>query len=118
MAVLNRKEAAPAKVGPSLDLDRYVGRYVDPWYDPIAITRDGEGLRINFLQTPRMTGTLKHWQYDTFLTVFDDPAIEAAYVTFALDEDGAIERVTMKAVSPLADFSWDYQDLNFKPVIP
>ena len=29
---------------------------------------------------------------------------------------GGIERVTMKAVSPLADFSYDYQDLMFVPV--
>jgi hypothetical protein len=26
---------------------------------------------------------------------------------------GKVERVTMKAVSPLADFSYDYQDLLF-----
>jgi hypothetical protein len=24
--------------------------------------------------------------------------------------------MTMKAVSPVADFSWDYQDLRFVPV--
>jgi len=27
-----------------------------------------------------------------------------------------VERVTMKPVSPLADFSYDYQDLLFVPV--
>jgi hypothetical protein len=37
-------------------------------------------------------------------------------VTFGLDADGKVERVTMKAVSPLADFSYDYQDLLFMPV--
>jgi hypothetical protein len=26
-----------------------------------------------------------------------------------------VDRVTMKAVSPLADFSYDYQDLLFTP---
>jgi hypothetical protein len=29
---------------------------------------------------------------------------------------GAISRMTLKAVSPLADFSFDYPDLLFKPV--
>lgn len=61
-------------------------------------------------------GTLEHWQYDTFITRFDDKAIEPAYVTFSLDADGRIDRVTMKAVSPRADFSYDYQDLLFRPV--
>ena len=28
---------------------------------------------------------------------------------------GKIERITMKAVSPLADFSYDYHDLEFRP---
>lgn len=37
-------------------------------------------------------------------------------MTFGLDADGKVERVTMKAVSPLADFSFDYQDLLFAPV--
>jgi len=29
-------------------------------------------LRIDFKSTPRMGGTLEHWQYDTFVTHFDD----------------------------------------------
>jgi hypothetical protein len=45
----------------------------------------------------------------------DDKTIEPMYVTFSLDADGGIDRITMKAVSPLADFSYDYQDLPFRP---
>ena len=37
-------------------------------------------------------------------------------MTFALDAQGKVDRVTMKAVSPVADFSWDYDDLLFQPV--
>jgi hypothetical protein len=32
-----------------------------------------------------------------------------------MDADGKVDRVTMKAVSPTADFSWDYHDLLFTP---
>lgn len=39
-------------------------------------------------------------------------------MTFNLDAAGKIERITMKPVSPLADFSWDYQDLLLIPVNP
>jgi hypothetical protein len=63
-----------------------------------------------------MGGTLEHWQYDSFTTKFDDKTIEPAYVNFGLDADGKVERITMKPVSPLADFSYDYQDLLFTPV--
>jgi CubicO group peptidase (beta-lactamase class C family) len=107
--------AQPAKVGPSLPLVRYAGSYDDPWYGRLEVGTDGTALTVNFTTTPRMTGRLEHWQYDTFITHFDDPTIEAGYVTFGLDADGHVARVTMKPVSPLADFSYDYQDLLFTP---
>lgn len=113
---LKQAQAAPAKVGPSLDPARYAGRYRDPWYGDIVVASTPKGLTIDFTSTPRMVGRLKHWQYDSFVTDFDDPAIEPAYVTFALDADGKVSGVTMKAVSKIADFSWDYHDLDLKPV--
>ncbi len=39
-----------------------------------------------------------------------------AYVTFALNPDGSIREVKMQPVSPLTDFSFDFQDLDLKPV--
>ena len=111
--------AKPAKVGPSLPLARYVGTYTDPWYGNIEIAQGKSGaLTIDFKSTPRMGGALEHWQYDSFVTRFEDKTIEPAYVTFGLDADGKVERVTMKAVSPLADFSYDYHDLLFTPSGP
>jgi CubicO group peptidase (beta-lactamase class C family) len=101
---------------PSLPLAAYAGRYVDSWYGPIAVTHDKRGLRIDFRQTPNMAGALEHYQYDTFIVRWDDAAIEQAYVTFNLDAEGKVARITMKAVSPVADFSYDYQDLLFRPV--
>src|SRR3546814_16654926 len=71
------------------------------------------GRRIDFLQSPNMAGALEHYQYDTFIARWDDKAIEPAYVTFNLDAEGKVARITMKAVSPVADFSYDYHDLLF-----
>lgn len=109
--------SAPRKRSrPALALTGYAGRYIDPWYGPMEVDlRDGR-LRIDFKQTPNMVGDLEHWQYDTFVTRWDDATIEPAYVTFALDAQGDVDRVTLKAASPLADFSYDYQDLLFTPV--
>ena len=115
-AAVEAKAAAPAKVGPSLSLDRYAGQYKDPWYGRITVARSKAGLAIDFNETPRMSGPLEHYQYDTFVARFDDKGIEPAYVTFGLDAEGKVERITMKPVSPTADFSFDYQDLNFTPV--
>jgi len=113
--LLKEQTAAPAAVGPSLPLERYAGEYADSWYGPIAIAhRDGR-LTIDFKQTPGMTGVLTHWQYDTFRAEWRDPLIEPAYLTFSLNADGGIDRIGLRAVSPLADFSFDYQDLDFRP---
>ena len=62
-----------------------------------------------------MRGSLEHVQYDTFRTHWGQADIEDAYVTFALTPAGGIDAMTMQAVSPLADFSYDYQDLHFVP---
>jgi Domain of unknown function (DUF3471) len=58
---------------------------------------------------------LEHWQYDTFRVTWRDPLVEPAYVTFSLGPGGEVQRVSMRAVSPRADFSWDYPDLDFRP---
>ena len=116
LATLRADTAKPARVGPSLALGRYAGNYADPWYGPIAITETKGRLAVDFQHAPGMKGRLEHWQYETFRTRFDDATIEPAYVTFALDAEGKVERITMKAVSPAADFSYDYHDLLFTPV--
>jgi hypothetical protein len=109
-----RKERPSTK--PSLALSAYSGKYSDAWYGPIEIRELEGALQIAFLQTPTMTGPLEHWAHDTFVARWTDPTIEPAYVTFALDAEGKPARVTMKAVSPVADFSFDYHDLLFTPV--
>ena len=56
VALLKQQTSAPARVGPSLPLERYAGEFADAWYGPIAIAhRDGR-LTIDFKQTPGMIG--------------------------------------------------------------
>lgn len=111
-------DAAPVRGEPALPLARYVGTYADPWYGPISIVQTGGRLEIDFRQSPGMIGELQPWRRDTFLTCWRDKTIEPALVSFALDADGKVQRITMRAASPLADFSYDYQDLDFRPVAP
>jgi CubicO group peptidase (beta-lactamase class C family) len=110
--------AAPTRGdrGPSLPLADYAGVYRDPWYGTITIAKTGKGLTIRFDRSPGLEGPLEHVRQDTFRTRFKVPGDEDAYVTFALTPEGGIDRISMKAVSPVADFSWDFQDLMFTPV--
>jgi len=102
--------------GPSLALGRYAGTYRDELYGDAAISLENGRLVLRFSHSPAFVGDLEHWQYDTFIARWRTAHIEDAYVTFALEPDGSIEQFKMEAVSPLADFSFDYQDLLFKPV--
>jgi CubicO group peptidase (beta-lactamase class C family) len=101
--------------GPSLELARYAGRYRDAWYGLVTIENTPSGLAIRFEHTPAFKSQLEHVRYDTFRTRWADRSLEDTYVTFALKPDGSIERMTMQAVSPLADFSFDFHDLLFVP---
>ena len=101
---------------PSLPLERYAGTYTDAWYGDLVITLSGGKLSIRMARTPDLSGTLEHFQHDTFVARWTDPEMRAdAYVTFSLNPDGSIDRVKMQAVSRSTDFSFDFQDLLFKP---
>jgi CubicO group peptidase (beta-lactamase class C family) len=104
-----------ANAGPSLPLDKYAGIYFDAWYGPATIRIENQKLVLSFEHTPTMAGELEHWQYDTFRTHWRNRTIEDAFVTFSLKADGSIKNFTMLPVSPLADFSFDYQDVLFEP---
>src|SRR5882672_5628619 len=101
---------------PSLPLNEYAGVYKDAWYGPASIRLENAGLVFTLDHTPKAVADLQIWQYDTFKAHFRDRTIEDAFVTFTLNPVGRVDHFTMVAVSPLADFSFDYQDLYFTPV--
>ena len=102
---------------PSLPLADYAGTYRDPWYGDVIVSREGGKLRMRFSHTPQLVGTMTPWQHDTFTVRWDDRTLNAdAFVTFALDEDGHVREARMEPISPLTDFSFDFQDLRLAPV--
>ncbi|MEE7560352.1 DUF3471 domain-containing protein, partial [Xanthomonas sp. Kuri4-2] len=102
---------------PSLPLAGYAATYRDPWYGDVVIRAQGKRLQLRFAQTAQLVGTLEHWQHDTFIVRWDDRSLNAdAFVSFTLDPDGKVREARMQAVSPLTDFSFDFQDLVLTPV--
>ncbi len=116
-AVRKVSGARNAASKPSLPLRAYAGRYRDVWYGDVLVEEHDGKLGIAFTHTKQLAGDLEHWQYDTFVAHWRDRTLNAdAYVTFYLGADGAIEEVKVKPVSPLTDFSFDFQDLELRPV--
>ncbi|TBR39765.1 MULTISPECIES: serine hydrolase [Dyella] len=102
---------------PSLPLAKYAGTYRDPWYGDIAISQEGGKMRMKFSKTAQLVGTMEPWQNDSFVVRWDDRSLNAdAFVTFSLDADGGIREVRMQPISPMTDFSFDFQDLRLTPV--
>lgn len=118
---IDAKQAAGAR--PSLPLEAYAGTWRDPWYGDITIeTRTtGRGRRaatrlwLSFAHTPSLKGPLEPYDGETMRTRFTDKREEDLFITFAL-VDGAPRTATMKAVSPDADFSYDYHNLRLTKV--
>jgi CubicO group peptidase (beta-lactamase class C family) len=115
-AMKKASAARNAASKPSLALEKYAGTYSDAWYGDIKIALEDSRLVLSFTKTPVLIGDLEHWQYDTFVVRWRDRELRAdAYITFALNPDGTIDRAKMAAVSPETDFSFDFHDLLLRP---
>lgn len=109
--------ARAANAPPSLPLSKYARTYRDPWYGDVVVEEQDGGLVMRFTRTPQLVGTMTPWQNDTFKVRWNERWLNAdAFVTFALDADGGIREARMEAISPLTDFSFDFQDLRLTPV--
>jgi CubicO group peptidase (beta-lactamase class C family) len=109
--------ARAADSKPSLALSAYDGEYEDAWYGKVSIREEGGKRIMRFERTPDLSGELEHFQHDSFIVRWKERNFNAdAYVTFALNPDGSIERMKMAPISTETDFSYDFHDLNFTPV--
>jgi len=112
-AEIDAKQAAGAP--PSLPLAAYAGTWRDPWYGDITIEARDLQLWLKFSRTPALQGPVEAWDGDTLRTRFPDRREEDVFITFTL-ENGRPVSATMKAVSPDADFSYDFHDLRLTKV--
>jgi CubicO group peptidase (beta-lactamase class C family) len=104
---------------PKLDLPQasYAGTFKDPWYGDVIVTNEGGKLRMRFSKTRQLVGTMTPWQHNSFVVNWDDRTLNAdAFATYTLDADGKITELRMEPISPLTDFSFDFQDLRLAPV--
>lgn len=93
----------------------FTGTYTDAWFGDVLIYEENSRLRFRAVKSPKMRGEMFHFTANTFIVRWDDRAMDAdAFAVFALDRDGKPDRIRMEAISPLTDFSYDFQDLDLR----
>ncbi|MDH5833553.1 serine hydrolase [Luteimonas kalidii] len=91
------------------------GRYRDPWFGDITICGDGARVEFRSAMSPRLHGTVMR-SGSRLLVDWTDPGVDAeAWLDFAR-AGGQGTRLSMAKVDPEADFSYDYEDLDFERV--
>jgi CubicO group peptidase (beta-lactamase class C family) len=97
------------------DLSKYTGTYGDQWFGDIIISNVKGKLSFASVRSPRLSGEMQAYKGNTFIVKWNDRSMDAdAFVMFSLDNNGNASGITMKPISPLTDFSFDFQDLDLK----
>ncbi|MDA0708021.1 MAG: serine hydrolase, partial [Proteobacteria bacterium] len=107
-------ESADATTQSLLPLDDYLGTFKDPWFGDVTISKKNGGLYFTALKSRKLKGPMTPFKFNTFKVIWDDRSFNAdAYAMFSTDFEGKVNGLKMKPISPLTDFSYDFQDLDF-----
>ncbi len=97
------------------DFAIYTGTYTDKWFGEVTISDKKGHLWFDSKRSPDLSGEMFPYRGNTFIVKWNDRSMDAdAYVIFCLDINGRASGMTMKAISPLTDFSYDFHDLEFR----
>ena len=103
-----------AHPAPAADFSIYAGTYRDAWLGEVVISVKNGKPWFDSKRSPKLTGELLPYKGNSFIVKWRDRSMNAdAYVLFSLDERGLATGIRMRPVSPLTDFSYDFQDLDF-----
>jgi CubicO group peptidase (beta-lactamase class C family) len=99
------------------DLKIYTGTYRDQWFGDIIISIKNGKLWFDSKRSPKLTGEMFAYKGNSFVVKWRDRSMDAdAFVIFSLDMEGKGAGITMRPISPLTDFSYDFQDLDLHRV--
>lgn len=100
------------------DLQNYLGDYKDPWFGRLFITEKNNLLYVQAEKSPKLRGEALYYKGNTFVVKWEDRSMNAdVFMTFSLSKEGVGETIKMEAISPLTDFSFDFQDLHFQKAV-
>lgn len=111
--ITTEQKAATAKP----ELKNYFGTFKDSWFGEVTISETKGKMHFQAKNSPKLRGDMTFYKGNTFIVKWYDRSLDAdAFVNFSLDHNGKADGFKIEAISPLTDFSFDFQDLDFKIV--
>src|SRR5690606_799332 len=108
------KEIDSQESNGSIETDLFEGTFTDSWFGIVTIEKRDNGLYFKSKKSPKLQGPMYFYKGNTFIVKWNDSTLDAdAFVMFTLDQEGRANGFKMEAISPLTDFSFDFQDLKF-----
>ncbi|HEX8270145.1 MAG TPA: serine hydrolase [Flavobacterium sp.] len=96
-----------------VDAKKYIGTYKDNWFGNVSITEQKGKLYFESEKSPQLVGEMFFYKDNNFVVKWNNRYFHAdAHVLF----DAENKTFKMEAISPLTDFSYDFQDLEFHRV--
>jgi CubicO group peptidase (beta-lactamase class C family) len=105
-----------------IDFSTYAGTYRDRWFGDVVLSQKDGHFTFQSVRSPKLTGELFYYKGITgsapqFVVKWNNRSFDAdAYVTFQVDDTMKPVAIKMKPISPLTDFSFDFQDLDLQRV--
>jgi CubicO group peptidase (beta-lactamase class C family) len=96
----------------SLD-KKLTGTYKDNWFGEITISEENGKLRFTSKRSSQLKGDLFYYKENTYALKWDNAYLHADAFVFVQMENDKITGLKMEPISPLTDFSYDFQDLDF-----
>ncbi|MBC6491204.1 serine hydrolase [Flavihumibacter stibioxidans] len=100
---------------PSLPLEKYAGQFMEPMLGRATVGIEGGGLVLRFDNSEHFVADLSYFQYNNFIASFRGMGLPTeAYLSYALNADGSIDRVRLKVTDPASQL--DFNELELTPI--
>jgi CubicO group peptidase (beta-lactamase class C family) len=92
-----------------IEIKKYTGTFKDNWLGDIVLSDKKGKLYFHSIRSPQLSGEVFYYKEQTFAVKWNNRSLLAdAFLTFSNDNSN----IKMKPISPLTDFSYDFQDLE------
>ncbi len=96
------------------NVSAFLGTYRDKWFGDVTIAMKNGKMWFTSARSFLLNGEMFPYKNNSFIVKWGDRSMNAdAYVNFNTDMNGKPTQMKMEAISPLTDFSFDFQDLDF-----